>query len=334
MTKVIFVTGAGGVGKTTIAGAVAARAAEVGSSTLVVTVDPARRLAQALGLSVLANEPSPVPGLPALEAAMLDAAASWEALVRRHTDGDTAERLVANRFFRAIADRFPAGQAYAAAEETARLAESGQYEFIVVDTPPVGGAADFFEAPSRIRSLVAGRALRVLTGPAIPGRRVLYSLTARPVLRLADRLLGGPLLEDVAEFLIDLRTTYDGIRARAGDVEALFHAAHTVVATTTDPGPMAQARRLLSHGPGTAKTVLVNRTVPAEWAGLGDAGGDPYARNLARWGAEARRQRQVLASLADAAVSPWAIPLVTPAPTSIPELASLVPAPALDQILS
>ena len=96
--------------------------------------------------------------------------------MRRHTEQDAADRLVASRFFDAVATRFPAGQAYAAAEETALLVESGDYDRVFVDTPPVGGGIDFFESPGQISRLVAGRALRVLTGPVVKScRYFIYS---------------------------------------------------------------------------------------------------------------------------------------------------------------
>ncbi|MFQ5427321.1 MAG: ArsA family ATPase, partial [Gaiellales bacterium] len=236
MTSALFVAGAGGTGKTTVAGALAVAASRTGRQTLVLTVDPALRLGQALGVSHLGNEPVPVPGSRTLSAAMLDAAASWDALVGRHTDADTAARLTSSRFFRAIADRFPAGQAYAVAEETARFVEEGSFETVIVDTPPIGGAVDFFDAPMHIRSLVAGRALRVLTGPRIPGSRIVFAATARPALRLADRVLGGPLLVDLADFLVDLRTTYDGIRDRSRAVQRLLDTSQRIVVATPHRG--------------------------------------------------------------------------------------------------
>ncbi len=334
MTKVLFVAGSGGVGKTTLAGALASASAGEGLNTLVVTVDPARRLAQALGLAMLTNDPVPVPGSAHLYAAMLDAAASWEALVRRHTDPATAARLIQSRFFRAIADRFPAGQAYAVAEETARLADDHTFDVIVVDTPPVGGGPDFFEAPEQIRKLVAGRALRLLTGPPIPGRRLLFSMTTKPALRLADRMLGGPLLEDVAQFLVDLRTTYDGIRDLARHVQRLLDESDRVIVTTPDPGPVSVAVDLVDQLPERAVAVVANRVLPAAWADAATVADDPVSANLVRWAAEARRHREMCTRLAKTGVPIIQIPWVTPEPTSLAHVADLARGAELQRLFS
>lgn len=321
MTRAILVTGSGGVGKTTTAGMLGLMAAADGERTLVLTVDPARRLAQALGVDGLGREPHVV--TDTFSAAMLDPGASWETLVRRHTDEATADRLVRSRFFRAIADRFPAGQAYAAAEEAAGLIEEGTYDTIVVDTPPFGGGADFFDAPRQIRDLVAGRALRVLTGPPVPGRQALFSLTARPALRLADRLLGGPLLEDLGVFLVDLRTTYDGIRARAATVHRIIQGARTVVVATPDPGPVAEARALLTRSAAPDRYVVLNRTVPAPWIGLGDPAGDAFEQTLHAWGSEALRHRAVEEAFIELNARVALVPWVSDPPTDLDALASL-----------
>jgi anion-transporting ArsA/GET3 family ATPase len=332
MTDVVLVAGAGGVGKTTLSGALAAAAAVAGRATLVLTVDPARRLAQALGLEALGRDPHPVPGHPGLHAAMLDSASSWDRLVHRHTDQEAADRIVASRFFRAIAERFPAGQAYAVAEEVAHLVEDGAYDTIVVDTPPIGGGADFFAAPARIRSLVAGRALRILTGPNLPGRRTVYRLTGRPALMVADRILGGPLLADLADFLIDLRSAYDGIRERAIEVQELLDSSALVVATAPEVSSIGVATDLLhSRGDQTAGLV-VNRVLPAAWADAPPGDGDPVAANLAAWGAEARRQHRLLEGLYEGRIR--RVPLVVPEPASVSDLADLAAAADLGSLLS
>lgn len=331
MTTAILVTGSGGVGKTTTAGALGALAAASGHSTLVLTVDPARRLAQALGLDGLTTDPHPV--TDGLMAAMLDPTAAWEALVHRHTDPTTADRVVASRFFRAIADRFPAGQAYAAAEEAAGFVEGGEYDLVVVDTPPFGGGADFFEAPSQIRELVAGRALRVLTGPPIPGRRLLYGMTARPALRLADKVLGGPLLEDLGSFLIDLRTTYDGIRRRAAEVEKVLGRARTVVVTTPDPGPVAEAHALLDRRRSSDRLAILNRVVPQAWIGLGDPAGDPWDRNLDAWGHEALRHQAVAESLVASDATVVTVPWMSSSPSTVEELLAMAHRAGMESLL-
>ena len=332
MTRIMVVTGSGGVGKTTMAGAIGALAAARGTATLVLTVDPARRLAQTLGLEHIGGEPVEV--APDLDAAMLDAAASWEALVRRHADEATADRLVASRFFRAIADRFPSGQAYAAAEETLTIASSGHYGLLVVDTPPVGGGVDFFDAPGAIRSLVAGKALRILTGPPIPGRRLLYGLTARPALKLADKVLGGPLLEDLGSFLVDLRVTYDGIRRRAAEVERMLASSRSIVVSTPDPGPADEARRLLERHSQADPVVVLNRVVPSSWVGHGDLDGDAHDRVLAWWALEALRHASVAESLVATGAEVLPVRRSAEPPVALDDLLALARSSGFEQILS
>jgi arsenite-transporting ATPase len=335
VTSAVLVTGAGGVGKTTVAAALAVSAASSGAHALVVTVDPARRLAQALGVAGLGNDPRPVPNAPGLDAAMLDVAASWEAIVAQHAPPEVATRLMDNPFFRAIADRFPAAQAYAAGEQLAEFLEQQAWDVIVVDTPPAGGGIDFFLAPYRMQEFVGGRLLRWLTGARLPGRRTLFRVTGRPVLRFADAVLGGPLLEEVADFLFDLRTMHDGLARRAAAIERHLRAASTIVVTSADPAPRREARRFFRELPAAAgppAAVLFNRTLPDSWI-------NPAARrvpaddrrtaildgNLVRWSEEARRQADARAEFSVAYGVPLAtLPWLPEAPTDLTALAGLI----------
>ncbi len=340
-TAIVLVTGAGGVGKTTIAAAAAVTAARSGVSTLVVTVDPARRLADALGVGALGNQPARVEGETHLWAAMLDVAASWEAIVARHADPEVGDRLLANPFFRAIADRFPAAQAYAAGEQMAEYVESGTWDLVIVDTPPSAGGIDFLLAPGRMSELIGGKLLRWLTGARLPARRTLYRVTARPVLRFADAVLGGPLLEEIADFLLDLRTLYDGMSRRAKGVERHLREARTIVITNAAPTPMREARRFFEELPEWSvqpTAVVFNRELPHEWEsittapsnvanGAGIAARDWAALrdNLLRWAAEARRTADARTEFAarygaDLASIPW----FTEPPTDLEALAAMV----------
>ncbi len=329
MTNAILITGGGGVGKTTIAAALGVAAAEAGHRTLVLTVDPARRLASALGLEELTNQPNPNPEQQGLYAAMLDSAASWDAIARRHAPPDVAERLITNPLFEAVAHRFPSGQSYAAAEEMVTHLESGEWDLVVVDTPPAAGGIEFFSAAARMRELVGGRLLRWLTGARLPGRRGLFNFAGRPALRLADALLGGPLLEQVAEFLFDLRTTYDGISAKALDIDAHLGRAHAVVVTTTDAGPIREARRFYQEGLSPA-LVVFNRSLPTAWASEVEPIEDGRAaaalnHNLNRWGVEVRRQTEVQAEFASRFPTPLASVMWMPeSPVDLESLGRLV----------
>lgn len=293
--KAVVVTGAGGVGKTTVAAALAMQAAESGKRTLVLTVDPARRLADALGLK-LGGDPRPHPDLENLSGAMLDAAASWVTVARRHADPTVADRLVNNEFFEAATTHFPASQSYAAAEEASHYLESGEWDLVVIDTPPAAGGIEFFTAPARMSELVGGRLLRLITGGRLPGRTTLFNRGAKPLLRFADSVLGSDLLERVAQFLMDLRTTYEGVSRRSRVIEGQFRRASVLVVTTADPAPLTEAARFFLELPSVAappKAVVFNRSLPIEWVGAEVPARTPteLARNLGRWGAEAHRQR-------------------------------------------
>ncbi|MDH3425118.1 MAG: AAA family ATPase [Acidimicrobiia bacterium] len=327
MTRTILVAGSGGVGKTTLSAALGVAAARAGGQVLVLTVDPAKRLADALGMVQLGNLPTATTQ-KGLSAAMLDSSAAWDALVDRHAPPDVAERLHESPYFRAIADRFPAGQSYAACEQMADHIDERTWDVVIVDTPPAGGGIDFFQAPGRVRRLVGGRLLRWLTGASLPGRRRLYSFTARPALRLADAIVGGPLLEEVAEFLLDLRSLYDGVSRRARQIDRQLKRAKTVVVTTAHPSPLVEAARFFTELPETAglpTSVVFNRALPAEWASPTVAGSGVLADNLKRWGAESQRQLDARSAFAaQHGIEPAVVPWMADAPTSISELGELV----------
>ncbi|HEX6947245.1 MAG TPA: ArsA-related P-loop ATPase [Acidimicrobiia bacterium] len=327
MTRTLLVTGGGGVGKTTVAAAMGVAAAKTGMRTLVVTVDPAQRLASALGLAGLGHEPQPHTELPNLWVAMLDSGASWRAVAQRHAAPDVAERLANNEFFLAAAEHFPASQAYAAADQAATYVQARAWDLVVVDTPPSGGGIDFFTAPAQMADLVGGRLLRWITGGPLPGRRFFYDRAARPVLRVADAVLGSDLLERVAEFLLDLRTTYDGVAQRGREIERVLRDASILVVTTTNPAPLHEAIRFYRTLPelaSTPKAVVFNRSLPDTWA-------DPPKRLRAdvreivdRWSAETVRQRDFrdeFSARYGARVA--SIPLTPKPPTDLQGLADL-----------
>ncbi len=337
-TSILLVAGAGGVGKTTLSAGAGVAHARRGHPTLVVTVDPAKRLADALGVGALGNRPARVRSEPNLWAAMLDVGASWEAIVARHAAPEVADRLLVNPFFRAIADRFPAAQAYAAGEQMAEYVESGTWDLVVVDTPPSVGGIDFLLAPGRMSELIGGRLLRWLTGARLPARRTLYRVTARPMLRLADSVLGGPLLEEIADFLLDLRTLYDGMSRRAESVERHLRRARTVLVTNAAPTPMREARRFFEELPDAAirpSSVIFNRELPHEWEAItapppsaGDLDRATWSAlrdNLLRWAAEARRTADARVEFAARYGAELAsIPLFTDPPTDLDALGEMV----------
>jgi anion-transporting ArsA/GET3 family ATPase len=297
MTRALLVAGGGGVGKTTVSAALAVRSARLGVRTLVVTVDPARRLADALGIDDLGTEPSPHPSEPNLWGAMLDATSSWEAIARRHATPEAAERLIGNPFFVAATTHFPASQSYAAAEEAATFIDAKAWELVIVDTPPSAGGIEFFTAPGAMTELIGGRVLRWVTGASLPGRRFFFDRATRPALRIADQILGASLLEQIAQFLMDLRTTYDGVSRRSQQIERHMRAATVLVISTADPTPVREAVRFFRELPEVASrptAVVFNRTLPEEWIGARPGRVDSVlADNLRCWGDESRRQRDL-----------------------------------------
>jgi len=251
--------GPGGVGKTSVAAASAAvAAARLGGKVLVVTVDPARRLADALGLSALGNLERPVPaerlkaaGLEVkdglLWAAMLDTKQSWDDLVLRHArDEETAYRILENRLYHNITARFVQSHDYIAMERLHEIHAEGGYDLIVVDTPPTRNALDFLEAPQRMADFFGSRLLRWLTMPyRVGGKRGarMVNLASRPFYQVADRILGSQFLEDIAEFFVLFQTMYAGFVERAEAVTRLLHDRRTtfLVVSTLEAAPLREA---------------------------------------------------------------------------------------------
>jgi anion-transporting ArsA/GET3 family ATPase len=342
MTSTIIVTGAGGVGKTTLSASLGAAISATGRTTLVLTIDPAKRLADALGIPELGDTPVQIKDSKHMWAAMLDASASWEAIIHRYADPEVGSRLLANRYFQALADQFPAAQSYAAGERMAEYIETKRFDVIVVDTPPSGGGIDFFRAPAMANDLMSGKLLKWLTGSNLPGRGILYRFTAKPMLRIADAALGGPMLSEVTDFLIDLRTMHDTISVRSRTIEGYLRAASTLVATTADPTPMYETRRFFIELEGinvVPSGIMFNRKLPDEWIAAAERPirgiDDPLLRakakaNLRSWASESRTQSDAADELsARYHVPVYPIPWTTPAPQTLDALESLVTGSAI-----
>ncbi len=348
MTSTVIVTGAGGVGKTTLSAALGVAISKQGRSTLVLTIDPAKRLADALGIQDLGDTPKSIDGVEGMWAAMLDASASWEAIIHRYADPEVGERLLANPYFQALADRFPAAQSYAAGERMAEYIETKRFDVIVVDTPPSGGGIDFFRAPAMANDLISGKLLRWLTGSNLPGRRLVYRFTARPILRIADAVLGGPMLSEVTDFLVDLRTMHDTISVRSRTIESYLSQATTMVVTTADPTPIQETRRFFNELEDIdikPRAVMFNRKLPESWIAAADSPirgvEDPALRakakmNLRSWASEARRQSDAADEIsARYHVPVYPIPWTTPSPETLDDLERMVtPSGVVQDMLS
>ncbi|MDQ2726362.1 MAG: AAA family ATPase [Actinomycetota bacterium] len=250
--EIVVTCGSGGVGKTTTAAATAAMAAvRHGGKVLVVTVDPARRLASALGLKGFGNEARRVPTSAFSDigvkprgemwAAMLDTKQSWDALVRRHApDETTKRRILENPLYQNISGRFVQSHDYIAMERLYELHSEGTYDLIVVDTPPTRNAVDFIEAPERMAEFFQSRLLKMLI---VPYRSRLVNMASRPFYQIADRILGSQFLADIAEFFILFQTMYSGFVTRANAVERLLHDRRTtfMVVSTLEAAAFREA---------------------------------------------------------------------------------------------
>ena len=281
--EVVVFCGSGGVGKTTVAAAAALGAAvRSGSKVLVLTIDPARRLANALGLDGFGNVERRVPdellraaGIDArgeLYAAMLDTKASWDDLVLRHAPNEeTAYRILENRLYLNITRRFVQSHDYIAMERLYDLHTTGAYDLIVIDTPPTRNAIDFLEAPQRMAEFFGGRLLRWLTMPyRVGGRRGarFVNFASRPFYQMADRILGSQFLQDIAEFFLNFETMYGGFVERAQAVERLLHDRRTsfVVVTTLEGAPLREAEFFcdeLTVRKFHLGALVLNRVLPA-----------------------------------------------------------------------
>ena len=250
--RIIICTGAGGVGKTTTAAAIAVRAAERGRNTCVLTIDPARRLAQAMGLSTLDNTPRQVLGVLApdgsgsLHAMMLDMKRTFDEVVEAHADPVRAQQILQNPFYQALSSSFAGTQEYMAMEKLgqlrARADQEGTWDLIVVDTPPSRSALDFLDAPARLGSFLDGRLIRVLTAPARGAGRSLGRLAALGFglfTSVLDKILGAQVLVDISTFIAAIDTTFGGFRERADATYALLKQPGTRFLVIAAPEPDA-----------------------------------------------------------------------------------------------
>jgi anion-transporting ArsA/GET3 family ATPase len=249
--RILVCCGAGGVGKTTTAAAIGLRAAERGRNVVVLTVDPARRLAQSMGLTSLDNTPRLVQGVPSddsaqsggsLHAMMLDMKRTFDEIVEAHADPDRAEQILANPFYQSLSSSFAGTQEYMAMEKLGQLRRAEEWDLIVVDTPPSRSALDFLDAPQRLARFLDGRLIRLLTAPAkAGGRAYLRVLNAGfgMVTGVLTRILGTQVLRDVQTFVSALDTMFGGFRERADYTYQLLRAPGTAFLVVAAPEPDA-----------------------------------------------------------------------------------------------
>jgi anion-transporting ArsA/GET3 family ATPase len=247
-TRIIVCCGSGGVGKTTSAAALGLRAAERGRHVVVLTVDPARRLAQSMGLSSLDNTPRLVEGTQAeaaggsLHAMMLDMKRTFDEIVEAHAEPDRAAQILANPFYQSLSSSFAGTQEYMAMEKLGQLRRADEWDLIVVDTPPSRSALDFLDAPQRLGRFLDGRLIRLLTGPTKTGGRAYLKLVTTGfsmVTGVITKVIGVQLLRDVQTFVAAFDTMFGGFRERAEDTYRLLQAPGTAFLVIATPEPDA-----------------------------------------------------------------------------------------------
>jgi anion-transporting ArsA/GET3 family ATPase len=270
-TKIVVTCGSGGVGKTTTAAAMALWAAESGRKVAVLTIDPAKRLAQSLGLGALDNDPRQVDidfgdSGGELWAMMLDTTRTFDEMVSAHSTPDRAAAILANPFYKVISTSFSGTQEYMAMEKLSNLAATNQFELIVVDTPPSRSALDFLDAPQRLSSFLDGRMIKLL---ATPSRGVMKIVGAGFALfsKAVTTVLGGQMLQDAAQFVQLFEDMFGGFRQRAQATYELLRASGTkfVVVSICEADSLREASyfadRLRAENMPLAGLIL-NRTHP------------------------------------------------------------------------
>lgn len=255
--RTIVCCGSGGVGKTTTSAAIAVRAAEQGRRVAVLTIDPAKRLAQAIGLEHLDNEPERVPTVDesaggSLDAMMLDMKRTFDEVVVRHAAPEKVQQILDNPFYQAVSSSFAGTQEYMAMERLGQLMgetdESGKprWDLVVVDTPPSRSALDFLDAPQRLGTFLDGKFIRLMTAPARAGGRAYFKVVSvgiSSVSAVMSKVLGAQLLSDAQTFIAALETMFGGFRERADQTYALLKDPSTrfVVVATPDRDALREA---------------------------------------------------------------------------------------------
>ena len=235
--SIIVCCGSGGVGKTTSAAALALEAAQHGRRACVVTIDPAKRLADALGLESLSNTPGRINGdWPGeLSALMLDTKTTFDALVTRYSASDEqAESILSNRLYRNMASALSGTQEYMAMEKLYELAAGGDYDLIVVDTPPTRNALDFLDAPRRLTRFLDNRIFKLLMMPTRAYLKAV-SFATQTFLRTISKVVGGEVVADAVAFFQAFEGMEQGFRDRAADVLAMLQADTTAFVLVTSP---------------------------------------------------------------------------------------------------
>ena len=313
-SRVVICCGSGGVGKTTIAAVLALEGARRGRSTCVVTIDPAKRLADALGLEALSGTPAAIdrerwdegssatPG-GSISALMLDTKSTFDQLVTGNAETeDQAQRILDNRFYRNVSGALGGTQEYMAMEKLHELHETGNFDLIVVDTPPTRHALDFLDAPRRLVRLLDNRIFRMLMMPTRAYLKV-ASVAVQTFLRTVAKVVGSEVIDDVVAFFRAFEGMEAGFRARALAVEELLAAPDTAFVLVTSPrrDALEEAQffaRQLERGGQQIDALIVNRVHP-RFGDEAPTGLRAAAAELRKVGADGGAGGQAAARLAE-----------------------------------
>ncbi|MFI1105562.1 ArsA family ATPase [Streptomyces melanogenes] len=310
-TRIVVCCGSGGVGKTTTAAALGLRAAERGRKVVVLTIDPARRLAQSMGIDSLDNTPRRVKGVEGdgeLHAMMLDMKRTFDEIVEAHADPERSRAILSNPFYQSLSAGFAGTQEYMAMEKLGQLRARDEWDLIVVDTPPSRSALDFLDAPKRLGSFLDGKFIRLLMAPAKMGGRAgmkFLNVGMSMMTGTLGKLLGGQLLRDVQTFVAAMDTMFGGFRTRADatyrllqapgtaflvvaapERDALREAAYFVERLAADAMPLAGLVLNRVHGSGAARLSAERALAAAEHLeedqgeGRDESRGEGHGENL------------------------------------------------------
>ncbi|MEL6344148.1 MAG: ArsA-related P-loop ATPase [Myxococcota bacterium] len=269
---VVICCGSGGVGKTTVSAALAVKWALAGKRVAVLTIDPARRLADSLSIGALSNEARRVPLQTdrggRLDAMMLDAKDTFDELIGRLASSEEIrDRILRNRYYRFASERLGGSHEYMAMERLLQLAESGDYDVVVLDTPPTRHALDFLKAPDRMATLMDQGVLRWLVMPARAGGWRALELGSEAITRVLKRLIGSGTIGEIADFFDAFVSVGENMRVRSLDVHKLLRGPRTRFLLVTTPAPAARAEalffiELLAEKEMPFGGFLINRTIP------------------------------------------------------------------------
>lgn len=345
--SVLITVGSGGVGKTTVAATLALRAAMEGTASLVCTIDPAKRLANALGLEALGNQVTRIgdpvfaeaglaPRAP-MDAMMLDMKRTWDEVIEQRAPPDKREKILNNRFYQSLSTALAGSQEYVAMEKLCELRATSSAGLIVLDTPPTAHALDFLDAPNRILDFLDNESAKWLLTPALAAGKFglkLFNLGGSYVAKTIARFTGTETLQALADFMLHMSGMNEGFRERAHQTRALLEAQSTSFVLVTGPMPdrldeAVYFHTLLQQNKLRVAAVVVNRvhapvadSLWAEVARLPPSLQPAFEKTLKENEHLARQDGRGIARLAEAC-APTPLVLVPRFEADVHDLASL-----------